>query len=62
MLIGQIVAISFAQSLFFATLALTPQVLPRAPVGGKGLGPPAGQTWTLLASVVLGAIGTAAVG
>ncbi|GAA5996107.1 hypothetical protein JCM5350_008298 [Sporobolomyces pararoseus] len=62
MLIGQIVAISFAQSLFFAALALAPQVLPRAPVGNKPLGPPAGQTWTLLLSVVLGAIGTTLVG
>lgn len=61
MLIGQIVAISFAQSLFFAALALSPQVKPRAPAGGRPLGPPAGQSWILLASVVLGALGTTAV-
>jgi len=58
MLIGQIVAISFAQSLFFAALALSPAVLPRAPVANKPLGPPPGQTWTLVASVMLGAVGT----
>lgn len=62
MLIGQIVAISFAQSLFFAALTLAPQVLPRAPVGNKPLGPPTGQSWTLLFSVVLGAIGTTVIG
>ncbi|GAA6022399.1 hypothetical protein JCM11491_001578 [Sporobolomyces phaffii] len=58
MLLGQIVAVSFAQSLFFAALALVPRVAPRAPSGGRPLGPPAGQTWQLLAAVVLGAIGT----
>ncbi|GAA5852612.1 hypothetical protein JCM5353_001897 [Sporobolomyces roseus] len=58
MLIGQIVAISFAQSLFFAAIALSPAVLPRAPIANKPLGPPPGQTWTLVASVMLGAVGT----
>ncbi|GAA5912843.1 uncharacterized protein JCM6883_004848 [Sporobolomyces salmoneus] len=61
MLIGQIVAISFAQSLFFAALALTTQIKPRAPIAGRPLGPPPGQTWALLFSVVLGAIGTTTV-
>ncbi|GAA5943141.1 uncharacterized protein JCM15063_005215 [Sporobolomyces koalae] len=60
MLIGQLVAVSFAQSLFFAAITLAPRVLPQAPVG-RPLGPPAGQSWTLVASVVSGAIGTALV-
>ncbi|GAA6064097.1 hypothetical protein JCM10212_004168 [Sporobolomyces blumeae] len=58
MLLGQVVAISFAQSLFFAAVALTPVSLPRAPARGQRLGPPPGQTWLLVGSAVLGAIGT----
>lgn len=58
MLIGQIVAISFAQSLFFAALALSPAVLPRAPAPNEPLGPPPGQTFVLVGSVVVSAIGT----
>ncbi|GAA5843855.1 hypothetical protein JCM11251_003533 [Rhodosporidiobolus azoricus] len=56
MLLGQVVAISFAQCLFFAALAVTPatQAVPRGPPArALGLHPAQGKlTWWLLAAVI----------
>ncbi|GAA5905057.1 hypothetical protein JCM6882_002429 [Rhodosporidiobolus microsporus] len=57
MLLGQVVAVSFAQSLFFAALAVAPpaQTVPRGPpAGALGLHPAQGKlTWWLLGAVII---------
>ncbi|GAA5959226.1 hypothetical protein JCM21900_004267 [Sporobolomyces salmonicolor] len=58
MLLGQVVAVSFAQSLFFAALALAPAVVPKPPAAGAPASRPAGQTWALLLALVAGCCGT----
>ncbi|GAA6020942.1 hypothetical protein JCM10207_003196 [Rhodosporidiobolus poonsookiae] len=61
MLLGQVVAVSFAQSLFFAALALAPPAAPAAPAVRTPAAPRANSaakssplTWLVILAVVLG--------